>query len=63
MSDEVQIAIIVAVGPTLVGLFNAYKANQIHYLVNSRMTEVKADLAVALERVKSLEETLSKKIK
>jgi hypothetical protein len=36
------------------------KAEQIHVLVNSNMTEVKANLAMALERVKNLESMIMK---
>lgn len=62
MTDTVVVALIAAGPPTIVGamnlaaaLRNGKKSDSIHVLVNSNLTAVKADLQVALERVKQLE--------
>ena len=62
MSDSIIIALIVAIPPMLVatfgliiGLKNIKKADEIHILVNSNLSKVKADLEIALEKVDRLE--------
>jgi hypothetical protein len=67
MTDTVQVAITVAVAPTIlavgtlvVGIRNSYKSDAIHVLVNSNLTTVKTDLQLALDRVRKLEEMLLK---
>lgn len=68
MTEPLTIAYIAAVPPTLVagasvfvGLRNSKKADSIHVLVNSNLTAVKADLALALERVAKLEQLLTER--
>jgi hypothetical protein len=65
MTEPVQIALTVATAPTIlaigtliVGIRNSNKADEIHILVNSNLTSVKADLTLALDRVKKLEDML-----
>lgn len=65
MTDSVSLALIGGIAPTLAalgGLFvslrNSKKSDEIHVLVNSNLTAVKADLALALERVDKLEKLL-----
>jgi hypothetical protein len=70
VTEPVTIALIVAIPPTLVavvtlivGIYNAkeikHKSDEIHILVNSNLTKVKSDLALALERVAKLEKLIS----
>ncbi len=61
-----QIALITALPPTIaalaaltVSIVNSLKANAIHVLVNSNLTAVKTDLAVATEEIKQLRKELS----
>lgn len=61
-NDAILIACIVAVPPTIAGLGtwfqgvrNGTKSDQIHVLVNSNLTSVKADLSLANARIESLE--------
>lgn len=65
MTDPIAFALIGGIAPTLAalgGLFvairNSKKSDEIHVLVNSNLTAVKADLALALERVDKLEKLL-----
>lgn len=65
MTDAVALAIVAAIPPTLAGVAalivsirNGKKSDQIHVLVNSNMTAVKADLATAAKRIASLEALL-----
>lgn len=67
MSDETLKIILTALPPTLVALaglivsvVNSIKSNKIHILVNSRMTEVKADLAAARLNIGELQEIINK---
>lgn len=66
MTDPVYIALIAAVPPTLValgafivGIINSIKANKIHVLVNSNLSAVKTDLAIANERIVGLQALLT----
>jgi len=63
MTDAVQTAVIVSIAPTIVALWNIKKSNQIHVLVNSQLTSVKADLVLALDRVGKLKRLLVEKEK
>lgn len=61
MTEAVQIACVVAVPPTLVAIAgliqsmrNGKKSDQIHVLVNSNLTAVKADLDLANQRIAGL---------
>jgi len=44
-----------AVATFALSIQNRFKVQEVHALVNSRLTEVQADLAIALNRVKKLE--------
>ena len=68
MTDMVQIALIAGVPPTLaalgafvLGILNHRQGNAIHVLVNSNLTEVKADLLLATQRIERLQNALVKK--
>ena len=67
MDSTIWQALIISIAPTLaslgtlyIGLRNGTKADAIHVLVNSNLTKVKTDLALALERVVNLEALLTK---
>lgn len=74
MSEEMKIALIVSVAPTLaalgaliIGLRNTKKsdtiikkADEIHTLTNSNLTNVKESLAIANDRIESLEKIIRK---
>lgn len=69
MSEPIIIAMIVAIPPTLaailsawIGLANMKKSDGIHVLVNSNLTKVKQDLEIALKKVESLENVLTKRL-
>jgi hypothetical protein len=63
MTEAVEIALIVACPPFIISAYNAYQANRIHSLVNSRMTEVKHKLSIALDKIVELEKQLAQKNK
>lgn len=77
MSDQLVMAIVAGLAPTIaalgamiVGIRNSRKADEtikkadeIHVLVNSQLSTVKADLVLALERVGKLEKLLIEKAK
>ena len=48
------VALFVAIPPTILAWNNNAKADAIHVLVNSNLTAVKADLAVANQRIDDL---------
>jgi hypothetical protein len=52
MSEDIKVALIVSTAPTLATLWNILKSNQIHTLVNSKMSD-------ALNRIAELERLLS----
>jgi hypothetical protein len=54
MTDAIKIALITGSAPTIATLWNIYKSNQIHTLVNSKMT-------AALKRIEELESLLKAK--
>jgi len=67
MNDQTLTIILAALPPTLValatfvvGIVNSIKANKIHYLVNSNMTKVQADLAAANVRIEELQKLVGK---
>lgn len=63
MTDAVMVAIIAAVPASLgaaVGILNGRKADKIHVLVNSNLSQVKADLAIAHQRIADLEKIVIK---
>ena len=69
MTDATLTIILTALPPTLVALaglivsiVNALKANKIHYLVNSNMTRVQADLATTNLQIEALQTTIAKLI-
>jgi hypothetical protein len=45
---------LVALGGFIVSVMNSWKAEKIHVLVNSNMTKVQADLALANQRIEEL---------
>jgi hypothetical protein len=55
MTETLKVAIVVALGPTIVGVYNSYQSNKIHTLVNSNLTNIKNKLETALSRVIVLE--------
>jgi hypothetical protein len=46
---------LVALGALVVGVINSIKSDKIHVLVNSNLTAVKADLAIANTQIKDLQ--------
>jgi|GEM_PF-2127775 len=63
MTDVIVVALIAAVPATVaaaVGVSNSRKANQIHVLVNSNMTALKSDLAIANSKIEDLEQLVGK---
>lgn len=66
MSDATLIALITTVPPTLaalsavfLGVLNYLQGSKIHVLVNSNMTAVKTDLAVANQRIEEMQELVA----
>lgn len=60
--------LIIALPPTITGvlaiilsLTNSHKLDQVHVLVNSNLSNVKADLAIALDKISLLQQLISKK--
>jgi len=47
---------LVALGALVVGVINSIKADKIHVLVNSNLTAVKADLAIANSQIQALQQ-------
>jgi hypothetical protein len=50
---------LVALGTLVVSIVNSIKANQIHVLVNSKMTEALADVADAKREIAALHTTIA----
>jgi hypothetical protein len=62
MTDTVVVAIVAAVPACLaaiVSVFNRAKIEEVHGLVNARLTQVMADLASAREELRALTERAS----
>lgn len=65
MTPVILLALIAAIPPTLaaiaafiVGMVNSGKADKIHILVNSNLSEVKANLIIAEKRITLLEQII-----
>lgn len=65
MNDTVQIALITSIAPTLaavvaavIGWLNHLQGKEIHWLVNSNMSKVQADLAQANLKIEELERVI-----
>ena len=65
MLQAVMVAVIAALPPTIMAYVAwrqlAIKSEQIHVLVNSNLTQVKADLEHALTEIAALKKTLKSK--
>ena len=64
MTQALLVALITAIPPTLMAYIAwarlTTKADEIHVLVNSNLTKVKLDLAVALDEIAYLKEVLKR---
>jgi hypothetical protein len=67
MTDLVWIAVVTAGPPTIasfvsivIAWLNNIQGNKIHVLVNSNLTAVKTDLALATDKIKTLQELVAK---
>lgn len=63
MDTAIIVALIVSIPPTVVGVINFFQGKSIHVLVNSNLTEVKANLATANIRIRELQDTIMKQAK
>ena len=65
MTQALLVALITAIPPTLMAYIAwsrlTTKADEIHVLVNSNLTKVNVDLAVALDEIAYLKEVLGRK--
>ncbi len=60
MWTSIIVAIIAATPPSIIGWLNSRKADAIHVLVNSNLTEVKTELALANQQIKDLQTFITK---
>lgn len=60
MFTAILIAFIAAIPPTFVGWLNHRKGEEIHILVNSNLTAVKTDLALANQKITELQALILK---